>query len=97
MLQDQCGLRAVWKAMLWRLPTHTKKKRNETEPPPLKPVLHLSLSPHTKPMPTLPHLMYCDTQRNPSPYPMRRTTEHMKISIGRTPASLRSTRPLPVV
>eukprot|EP00982_Pelagococcus_subviridis_P015431 31399-Pelagococcus_subviridis.AAC.6 len=29
------------------------------------------------------HLMYCDNHRNPSPYPIRRTTEHMNTSIGR--------------
>ena len=46
---------------------------------------------------SLSYLMYWLTQRNPSPYPILRTTLHMNTSIGLTPASRRSTLPLPVV
>ena len=43
------------------------------------------------------YLMYWESHLNPSPYPIRRTTEHMNTSMGRMLRDSRCTFPLPVV
>ena len=62
---------------------------NLGQPPP-----HSNHVPFIRP---IVYLMYWDTQRNPSPYPMRLTTEHMNTSIGLMLVASRLTFPLPVV
>lgn len=80
-------LAPVARAASWSLASKIKFRRASS----------FVLSSLARPSLSSSYLMYWESHLNPSPYPIRRTTEHMNTSMGRMLRDSRCTFPLPVV